>query len=87
MSRRMVAVVLAAALVSSCGDQIDQARTCMELQTAARQAIGEAAADAAPSEVLGEIHDRVAERARELGGEALARGADTEAALCASLAD
>jgi hypothetical protein len=83
--RRLGVVLLIAVVASACGDQIDRAQNCTELESAERQAIGEAAADAAPSGVITEIRDRVDERAREMAGEALARGADAEAELCESL--
>jgi hypothetical protein len=67
---RIVALVVAAALLSSCGDTIDRASNCMELETAWRAAIVEVL-NAASSNFRGEIDDRVAERARELVGEAL----------------
>jgi F0F1-type ATP synthase membrane subunit b/b' len=72
-------------LVSACGDPIDRASNGTELEAAERQAIGEAAANAALSPVITEIRERVNERAREMAGEALARGADAEAELCTSL--
>jgi hypothetical protein len=83
---RIVALVVGSAPLSWCGDTIDRASNCTELETAWRAAIVEVR-NAAPSEVLGGIHDHVAERAGELSGEAPTRGADSEAELCQSIED
>lgn len=83
MRHAVILLLALSGLLASCGEGVGTAENCTELSNLAEQAAEDIGDD---DDALERLRDQVVAKAEDLGGKALAKGANLEAALCGSIA-